>query len=616
MKKLIVSLLLIGFTLGLQASKLVDDVHPLSWWTDMQHTELQIMLHGTNIAKAEISFKGEALPILRTEKTDNPNYVFLYVDTKDAKAQTYQIQIKKGWRRQILDYTLNERKENSAMRKSFGPQDAVYLIMPDRFANGDTSNDQVKGYAESVQRGNWQERQGGDIQGMMNHLDHIADLGMTAIWTTPIFEDNDTNFSYHHYATSNYYKIDPRFGSNELFKQFVEACHTHNLKYILDIVPNHCATSHMWSKDLPAKDWYNRWDTFTRTNYKVEVATDPHASQEDLKQLQSGWFDKNMADLNLGNPLLFDYMRQVYVYWVEYADIDGLRVDTYPYNNMNNASRLLGEIRKEYPHMNLVGECWVKSPAQSAYYQSGTINKDGFDSNLPSVMDFCLRDFFAEAFHEKESWNTGVIRFYNHLAQDFVYANPNLVMNMADNHDMDRMHAILKNDLKQLKMVTSILCTMRGFPQFYYGDEILIDANTGNYEGSRHTFPGGWSDDTYNAFDPKQRTSEAQEMYSYMRNLLHFRRETPALQTGKMMQFIPRDGIYVYFRYDKKNTVMIITNNQESEQKVELTRFKEMPILDREAFEVTTQQKMSLEDFIVMPGKTTYVLNFENPVKL
>lgn len=594
-----------------QATSLVQEMHPLSWWVGLHHTQLQIMLHGEDIAEAEISFKGEALPIIKRETTTNPNYIFLYVETKDAKAQTYYIKVRKGCKKQILPFTLNSRKENSAQRASFGPQDAVYLIMPDRFSNGNPSNDQIKGYAQGVELGALDQRQGGDLQGIINHVDYLKGLGVTALWLTPVLEDKDTIYSYHHYAISNYYKVDPRFGCNEDYKRLADTLHQNQLKLIMDVVPNHCGITHTWTQDRPSKDWYNQWETFTRTNYKVEVSTDPHASVYDKKQLQKGWFDTNMPDLNLGNPLLFDYLRQSYIYWIEWAGVDGLRCDTYPYNEKNDVARLFKALRTEYPHLTIVGECWVKSVAQTAYFQTGQHNHDGFDSQLPSVMDFMLRDYFATALTEKEDWNTGLMKFYDHYTQDFAYPNPQLVMNMADNHDMNRMSAELKDNLNLNKMVTAILLTLRGYPQIYYGDEIFLKGKVGRYEDNRACFPGGWAKDTHNAFTKEGRSQEEQAMYLQYSRLLNFRKVTPALQTGKMIQFIPKDGIYVYFRKDKQDTIMVVVNKNTTEQTLDLKRFEEMSVMNRQAYEVCTEQTLNLTNTLTVPSQTTLVLTLK-----
>lgn len=598
-------------TAAAKNAQLADRIEPHAWWAGMAHTELQLMLHGKDIAACSVSFAGNALPIAHIEKTDNPNYLFVYVDTKDAQPGTYQLVIGKGKKTQKVDYVLNARAEGSAERPSFSSADAWYLIMPDRFANGDPANDNVAGCNQGVVRGNLYQRQGGDIQGIIDHLDHIADLGITAIWPTPLLADNDTAFSYHHYACSDYYRIDPRFGTNEDYKRLADECHRRGLKLIKDIVPNHCGRTHWWMDDLPDSTWLHQWPTFTRTNYNVSIWTNDNPSNYDLTLLEKGWFDTNMPDLNLSNPLLFDYLRQVYVYWVEYAGLDGLRVDTYPYNDIFVAARLMNAINEEYPNLSLVGECWVKSPSQTAFYQTGAKNKNGFDSGLQSVMDFTLKDVFEWSFREPEAWNTGTIRFYNHFAQDFVYPNANMVMNMLDNHDMDRYASLVGRDPKIYKMGLAVISTIRGYPQFYYGDEVMIEGNAGSYEDARHTFPGGWADDQHNAFDPKQRTALENDIYDYLKTLLAFRKGCTALHDGTMKQFLPHDGIYAYFRYDGNAKVMVVVNNNDSDATVDLTRYNEMQIVGHTAYNVTKGETLTLGTQMAIPAKTVWILDIK-----
>lgn len=603
--------LCLALTAAAKNAQLADRIEPHAWWAGMAHTELQLMLHGTDIAACSVAFADNALPIARIEKTDNPNYLFVYVDTEGAQPGTYQLVIGKGKKTQKVDYALNVRAEGSAERSSFSSADAWYLIMPDRFANGDPNNDNVAGCNQGVVRGNLYQRQGGDIQGIIDHLDHIADLGITTIWPTPLLADNDTAFSYHHYACSDYYRIDPRFGTNEEYKQLADECHKRGMKLIKDIVPNHCGRTHWWMNDLPDSTWLHQWPTFTRTNYNVSIWTNENPSERDLTLLEKGWFDTNMPDLNLSNPLLFDYLRQVYVYWIEYAGLDGLRVDTYPYNDIFVAARLMNTINEEYPNLSLVGECWVKSPSQTAFYQTGAKNKNGFDSGLQSVMDFTLKDVFEWSFREPEAWNTGTIRFYNHFAQDFVYPNANMVMNMLDNHDMDRYAALVGRDPKIYKMGLAVISTIRGYPQFYYGDEVMIEGNAGSYEDARHTFPGGWADDPHNAFDPKQRTTLENDIYDYLKTLLAFRKGCTALHDGTMKQFLPHDGIYAYFRYDDNAKVMVVVNNNDTDATVDLTRYDEMQIVGHTAYNVTEGETLTLGTQLAVPAKTVWILDIK-----
>ncbi|MFA5045818.1 MAG: glycoside hydrolase family 13 protein [Paludibacter sp.] len=591
---------------------LVQRVEPTFWWTEMNQPELQIMLYGVGINSAEVSVIYPGISIVRKELTDNANYIFLYLDiAKNTLPGKFNIVLKNGKQKQTLVYELKKRRDKSAARKSFTEADAIYLLMPDRLANGNPANDSIPGYHQGVHRDIPGARHGGDIDGVISKIPYLADLGITTLWTTPLFDNNDTQYSYHHYACSDYYKIDPRLGNNNDYLRLSDSCHANGLKLIIDVVPNHCGSSHWWVKDLPAKDWFNTWPTYTSSNYRMTAWTDPYASNSDLYRLTHGWFAPNMPDLNLQNPLLFDYLKQVYIFWIERANIDGMRVDTYPYNDIKTAARFVQSIRNEYPSMNVVGECWVKTPAEIAYYQSGNNNKDGFDSRLTSVMDFCLKDVFSQAFNEPESWDGGLARFYSLYAQDFVYPNTNMIMNFLDNHDIDRYSTAVKRDVAKYKMALAMLVTSRGYPQIYYGTEIMLDGIAGSYEGNRFDFPGGWIADKRNAFTQKGRTIAENEVFDYLKVLLNYRKKNPVLQSGKMKQFIPENGIYVNFRYNNDKTIMIIANNNGQPTELNLARFGEMLSGKREGIEITTAKIYSLESPIRISSKTVLILEIK-----
>ena len=592
--------------------KWVQKVEPTNWWTEMNQQEFQLMLNGVDLQSAEITIQSEGVTISRKVLTDNPDYVFLYLKVaKNAIHGKFNIILKKGKKTQTIVYELKQRRKGSSERKSFTEADAIYLLMPDRFANGNPANDSITGYHQGVHRNIPGARHGGDIEGIISRIPYLADLGITTLWTTPLFDNNDIKYSYHQYACSDYYKIDPRLGKNEDYLRLSEACHLNGLKLIIDVVPNHCGSSHWWMKDLPAKDWINTWPTYTSSNYRMTAWTDPHASTADLYRLTHGWFAPNMPDLNLQNPLLFDYLRQVYVFWIETANIDGMRVDTYPYNEIRTAARFIQSIRNEYPNMNVVGECWVKTPAEVAYYQSGNKNKDDFDSHLSSVMDFCLKDVFSSAFNESEGWDTGMSRFYSLYAQDFVYANPMMIMNFLDNHDIDRYSIAVKRDVRKFKMGLAMLLTARGFPQIYYGTEIMLDGIPGDYQGHRFDFPGGWPEDKRNAFTTKGRTADENEVFDYLKTLLVYRKNNTVLQSGLMKQFIPENGIYVNFRYNQSKTIMIIANNNEQEKVLDVKRFNEILDGKTEGIEITTSKIYSIQNTVTVPAKTVLILELK-----
>ena len=590
-----------------------ERLEPASWWIGMHDTQLQLMIYGKNISSSKVEFLYEGVSLVKRETTDNPNYLFLYLHIdKKTKPGTFDIIFKNG-KKQVgkFTYTLQARRENSAQRPSFSPADAIYLLMPDRFCNGNLQNDNVKGYIQGVNRDDLGHRHGGDIEGITKKLPYLADLGVTALWITPFFDNNDKNYSYHHYATGDYYKVDPRLGTKENYKELSAKCKENGLKLIIDVVPNHCGSAHWWMKDLPASDWLNKWDTYTSSNYRMTAWTDPYSSEYDVKQLNKGWFSENMPDYNLANPHLFTYLKQAYIWWIEYADVDGIRVDTYPYTDIRIGSKWIKAIRDEYPTINIVGECWVKTPQEIAFYQSGSMNKYGFDSHMQSVMDFVLKDVFEFSFNERESWDRGMIRFYNHYAQDFLYADPNQIMNFLDNHDIDRYSEVVGHDVKKYKMALALLIASRGYPQIYAGNEIMLGGNRGSYEGHRFDFPGGFPGDKRNAFTPEGRTEIENDVFNYLRTLLHYRKNTTALQTGKKKQFIPYDGIYVYFRYDDNATVMVIANNNDTSRKVKTDRFVEVLAPFTKGKDVTSGKNFDITNSVEIPGKTVLLLELK-----
>lgn len=591
---------------------MISRLEPTFWWTDMKNPALQLMIYGKGISSAEFSIHYPGVTIVDKKLTDNPNYVFLYlnIDQKTI-AGKFIIHVKLGKLKQEIVYELKSRRANSAERESFTAADAIYLIMPDRFANGNTANDTLRGYVQGVNRSDPAQRHGGDIAGIISKIPYLADMGITALWTTPLFDNNDVKYSYHHYGCSDYYKIDPRFGQNEDYPRLADACHANGLKLIIDVVPNHCSSAHWWMRDKPAKDWFNEWAEYTSSNYRMTTWTDPHAAQSDLYKLTHGWFAPNMPDFNLSNPLVFDYLAQAYIFWMEYAGIDGIRVDTYPYNDIQVAARFIQVFRNEYPKMNVVGECWVKSPAETAYYQSGNNNKDGFDSRLTSVMDFCLKDVLATAFNENEGWETGMIRFYNHFAQDFVYADTDMLMIFLDNHDIDRYSLAVKADVAKYKMALGILLTARGYPQLYYGTEIMLDGKASSYEGSRFDFPGGWPDDKRDAFTTEGRTKNENEIFNYTRTLLNYRKNNTVLQNGKMKQFIPQDGLYVYFRYNSNKTIMVIANNNQTVKELKTDRFAEAINGKTQGTEITTGTDLILDEKLSVPAKSVMIIELK-----
>lgn len=607
MKKSLLFIISLYFTASLFAVQFPARVEPTSWWIGMQNSSLQLCLFGDSISAWDFSLKYDGVSVEKKVLTDNPDFVFLYLQiNENTKPGKIEIKMTKVNKVQTFKYELKARQPLSAERSSFTEADAVYLLMPDRFVNGDTRNDSIPGYHQGVNRKDWGARHGGDIAGIKSKIPFLSDLGITALWTTPLFDNNDVKYSYHHYGCSDYYKIDPRFGSNQDLVDLTAEANKYNIKMILDIVPNHCSSAHWWMKDMPAKDWFNTWPEYTSSNYRVGVWMDSHSSKADQHKLINGWFATNMPDFNLANPLVFDYLRQAYVFWIEYAGYQGIRVDTYPYNDIQIASDFIRSIRDEYPNMTVVGECWMNNTQELAYFQSGVQNKDGFDSNLQAVMDFNMRELLSTIFDQEEGWKSGLSKLYLHLGQDYILHNENLVMNFVDNHDIERLSTHYQ-DVNKYKMALSVLMTMRGFPQIYAGNEIMQDGVAGSFEGTRFDYPGGWTGDSLDLFDPAQRNEKQNEVYEHLTKLLQYRKNHSVLHNGKLIHFIPEDGIYVYFRIKNEELVMVVVNNVSESKILKPDRYSE--ILENKTFavDILNNQKYVFRDGIEIPSKSVMI---------
>jgi glycosidase len=597
---------------SLSVALLPERVEPLFWWTGMKEQRVQVKFYGQGMAETSISVKYPGVKIQEVVLTDNPNFQFIYLEVgRRAKPGVMRFRLEKNGVVAYREYELKQRVDGSAQRESFSAADAVYLIMPDRFANGNLLNDSVPGYHQGVDRNDPGARHGGDLEGIIQRLPYLADLGITALWTTPVFDNNDVQYSYHHYGCSDYYRVDPRLGSNEVYQRLGQEAREQGIKLILDVVPNHCSTAHWWMQDMPAHDWFNQWDSYTSSNYRMMTWMDPHRAEKDLHRLTHGWFAPNMPDFNLQNELLFDYLKQVYVFWIEYVGITGLRVDTYPYNDLSTAARFIQSIRNEYPNLTVVGECWLNTPQELAYFMSGNNNKDGFDSRLHSIMDFPLGNVFQKAFTEAEGWNEGMARFYMHFALDFAYPRTDLIMNFLDNHDIDRYSLVVNGDVRLYKMALAMLTTVRGYPQIYYGDEIMMDGYRGSYEGHRFNFPGGWPDDAVNAFEHNGRTAVQQEVFEWLQKLLHYRKSNPVLHNGAMKQFIPEDGVYVYFRYNVEDALIVVVNNNEEQRELSMERFDEMIKGVGIARDIMSNEEFNLQQPLSLSARSVRLLEYK-----
>ena len=581
-------------------------------------TPLQLMVNAEGVSAYDVSIlpEGQGVELKAVHKADSPNYLFLDVAiAADAKPGEYTLRFSNGSRKHDVTYCIGERRAGSRERHSFTNADFVYLIMPDRFANGDTSNDNTDDTAEKVDRTKPWLRHGGDLQGMIDHLDYIADLGATAIWSTPLLLDDENGASYHGYSCSDYYRIDPRFGSNELYKTFVEESHKHGLKVIMDIVPNHSSTTHWWYEDQPFEDWTHKWDSYTQSNWTFSTNMDFNASKSDLYQMESGWFDRSMADMNLDNEYLLHYFKQWAVWWIEYAGLDGFRVDTYPYNEKMPMSEWCKAVMAEYPNFNIVGEVWTSSIPQLAYWQGGNYNKDGFDSHLKSIMDFPLHDAMRAAMSEGGSdsgWGQGMTRIYDVLSHDFVYHDLSNMMIMAANHDTDRIGDVCEGDVRKLKIVHTLLCTMRGMPQMLYGDELLFRSTNRSmgHPTLRVDFPGGWEGDAKNLFDRTEHEGDAKELFDYTRHLMNWRKSKEVIHSGKTLHFIDRDNTYAFFRYNDTDVVFVYVNNSAKAHEIPWERYNEITHNLTEGVDVVTGKSVTMKGYKVAP-MTALVVEFK-----
>lgn len=485
--------------------------------------------------------------------------------------------------------------------------------MPDRFADGNPSTDSTPDTREKADRAALFGRHGGDIRGLREHLDYIAALGATVLWPTPLLLDDQPEGSYHGYACADHYRIDPRFGTNEEYRGMVAAAHEKGLKVIMDVVTNHCGTAHWWMRDLPFADWIHQFPEYTGTNHRFSTNMDPHASEYDLHLQESGWFVPSMPDMNLDNPYVLRYFEQWAVWWVEYADLDGLRVDTYPYNEKGPMSRWCAAVRREYPKLNIVGECWTASIPQLAYWQGGNANRDGFDSHLPSVMDFPLQEALCRALASGSSRpGEGMVRVYDCLSHDFVYHDLSKLMIFVGNHDTERIGDRLRRDPRRMKLALTLLATLRGIPQLFAGDEMMFTSKdrSQGHGGLRVDFPGGWASDERNLFPAEGRTGVEKELFEFTRRLFLWRRTKRVIHHGRTMHFFPQDNTYAFFRYDDAEAVFVFINNARGKRRIPWSHYAEIARELREGRNVLTGERVTLSDATVVGPRQALVVEF------
>lgn len=554
-----------------------DHVNPPNWWTGMKDHFLQILFHGKDIGEAKVSLSYPGVALMKVHRVTNKDYLFVDLNINpNAKPGEVPIRFifpdKKGI---TYPYSLEKKSPQDGITRALGisSKDFIYLLMPDRFSDGDTTNDRVSGMQDqSLNRDSMYDRHGGDIQGIINHLNYFNRLGVTALWLNPVIENNEPHMSYHGYAFTNNYQVDPRLGTNEKYKQFVEDAHTHHLKVVQDIVLNHVGDQHWILKDMPMKDWLNEWPAYTQTSYRESPLFDPYAAESDKKKMSDGWFVPSMPDLNQRNPFVANYLTENAIWWVEYAGIDAYRIDTYIYCDLNFLNRFNASLLKEFPNLFIFGETWVHGVTAQAYFARNNFNVP-FKSNLPGVTDFQLNFAIQNAFMQAPGWTEGINQLYLTLAKDFVYKEPMNNVIFLDNHDMTRFLSTVDGNIDKFKSGFIWLLTMRGIPQMYYGDEILMKG-VDNPDGKvRQDFPGGWPGDKENKFTASGRTPSENDMFHFISTLAHYRMNSTALNAGKLMQYVPENNIYVYFRYDKNSTVMIVLNANDKSLILSTNRF-------------------------------------------
>lgn len=601
---------------GGQAARAMEikKVAPSFWWAGMKNPELQILLYGEDLALSDVSVSGEGIYLKEVVRQDNPNYLLLYLDLSEAKAQTFQILLKNGKKKLQVPYELKSRMQRGEDVKGFTSEDVLYLIMPDRFANGNPENDVVDEMREKkVDRTDSFARHGGDIQGISNHLDYIADLGVTAIWLNPTQENDMESGSYHGYAITDYYQIDRRFGSNEDFCALVEKAHEKNLKVVMDMIFNHCGSENYLFRDKPSDDWFNYRSNYVQTSFKTASVMDIHASAYEKKIATDGWFTSVMPDFNQRNRHVARYLIQSSIWWIEYAGINGIRQDTHPYADFDFMSQWCKEVLDEYPYFNIVGETWLNSNVLVSYWQKDSKLAAPQNSNLPTVMDFPLQALMNQAFDEETGeWGGGLYKLYDYQTQDLVYANPMNLLTFLDNHDTSRFAQTdeMAKNLKRYKQAMVFLLTTRGIPQIYYGTEILMTGDKGKGDGDlRKDFPGGWQGDTRNCFVENGRMALENEAFEFTRQLLNWRKGNQVIGKGSLKHYSIQNGVYVYQREFNGKSVVVIMNGTDDSKELDLTPYQE--ILPREnALDVLTGKNVNLSGKLRLNGRENLILNF------
>ena len=638
MKKILTALLL-GTTLTMNAAVKIDRIEPTDWYVGLKDASLQLMVYGKDIKTADVTTDYPGVKIDSLVRLDSPNYLLVYMNVKDAQPGTMTLLFQQGKQKKKVNYTLKAREKKGEERYGFSNADVLYMLMPDRFASGRTDNDQIKGLRPyKNDRTQPSLRHGGDLEGIRQHLDYFKELGVTALWFTPVLEndspDHGTQSTYHGYATTNYYRVDPRFGSNEEYRQLCDEAHAKGIKIVMDMIFNHSGYEHPWTLDMPSKDWLNtpEWlspenqanavemntmdgaakvnDKYLQTSYKLTPVVDPYASKIDLHETVDGWFVPTMPDLNQRNPHVIKYLIQNSIWWIETVGIDGIRMDTYPYADRDAMAQWMKIIGEEYPNFNTVGETWVTEPAYTAAWQKDSKLSEK-NSYLPTVMDFAFYDRINQAKNEEtDAWWNGFNRIYNNFVYDYLYPNPSNVMAFLENHDTDRFLGEGK-DTVALKQALALLLTVNRTPQLYYGTEVLMNGTKHITDGNvRKDFPGGFPGDTKNCFTREGRTQAENAMFDWLSRLLHWRQGNDVIIKGKQTQFIPFNGIYVIARQYNGKTVLTILNGNRKQADMQLDRYAEVIGNTTAAKDVITGRTVKLDKKLSLKSRQTLILEY------
>ena len=605
-KNLLLSLIICLLFPGFLSAKGIT-AEPAFWWSGMKNPELQLMVYGENIASFRPSVSYPGVKLKSSVALESPNYLLVYLDVENAQPGTFDITFTKDKKQIKMPYELKARKKDACKIKGFDSSDVLYLIMPDRFANGDPSNDNlVMKTAYKTDRNDPSARHGGDLAGIEKHLDYIEDLGVTAIWLNPVLENDMQGGSYHGYATTNYYRVDPRFGTNEDYVRLIDKTHAKGMRVVMDMIFNHCGSDHIWMKDVPSKDWFNNLDKYVETSHVKEVYFDPYASEYDTRRMVDGWFVPSMPDLNQRNPHVATYLIQNSIWWIEYSGVDGIRQDTYPYADYKMMVDWCNAIYREYPDYNIVGEAWMNQTMGTAFWQKDSKLNERGNTMLKSVMDFRLMGLSHSAFFGDAG---GMQALYEHLAYDYAYADIYNVLRFLDNHDTDRFLPAMPEKLDAFKQGIAFMLTIPGIPQFYYGTELLMNGTKQKGDGYiRLDVPGGWPGDAVNQFEASGRTDIQNEAWNYMKKLLKWRKGNEVIAKGKMKHFVPQNGVYVYARNLNGKQVVVIMNGNAKESVLPLDRYDEILKGYTSGKDVITGKVVNLQKELTLGAKDVLVL--------